>query len=676
MLEYENIPGIILRNRPKIMRVRSCKQNMAASSESAKAASCCSSSANLSETESEKDTSTCSSSSLSLLDRLKAPQKSQFSRKRAIKTNSGKIYKRHTIPSTKNDPKSVSAAERVSQYKDEPFTVSAGKLFCRACREEVGLKKSVIDKHVSSSNKHHVAKLKLKEKQQREVDIAQAFHKYASQEHAVGDTLPESQQVHRINVVSTFLRAGVPLSKIDVFRPVLEDGRYRLAGRRTMSDLIPFIHQEEVKKIKSEIEGRKVSVIFDGTTRLGEAMVIIVRFIDSEWAIQQRLVRMQLLAKSLTGEEIARELLFVLQAQYGIASGLLVAAMRDRASVNNLALSILRVMYPQALDVGCFSHTIDNAGRKLATPILDEFMSAWVSLFSHSPKGRLAWKARTSVAVRSYSQTRWWSKWEVEKQLMEMYGEVLPFLEENDVGLATRKKMLDILHDPQKQALLQIELAATVDGGLPLVQATYRLEGDGPLALTCFEEVDKVFKAIQVAHVPNLNRVAEKISHGQTSVKQQLVAYGISCIKPAFDYFVAKFRHELKNIVDAFKAAQLFLPQKVNDLCPDSSSVDSLKAIPIFQDTNVLDSLKAELPSYLSSAVDLGSDVDPLDWWKRHSTTLPNWSSAASTALLVQPSSAAAERVFSLLKSSFGDQQETTLQDYIETSLMLQFNGH
>ena len=45
----------------------------------------------------------------------------------------------------------------------------------------------------------------------------------------------------------------------------------------------------------------------------------------------------------------------------------------------------------------------------------------------------------------------------------------------------------------------------------------------------------------------------------------------------------------------------------------------------------------------------------------------------AATALFVQPSSAAAERVFSLLKSSFGDQQEAALQDYIETSLMLQF---
>jgi len=84
---------------------------------------------------------------------------------------------------------------------------------------------------------------------------------------------------------------------------------------------------------------------------------------------------MQLLAKSVPGEEIARELLFVLQAQCGIASGSLVATMRDRASVNNLAMSILRVMYPQALDVGCFSHMIDNAGRIFATSVLDEFVS-------------------------------------------------------------------------------------------------------------------------------------------------------------------------------------------------------------------------------------------------------------------------------------------------------------
>ena len=32
-----------------------------------------------------------------------------------------------------------------------------------------------------------------------------------------------------------------------------------------------------------------------------------------------------------------------------------------------------------------------------------------------------------------------------------------------------------------------MELAVTVDAGKPFVQATYVLEGDGPLALQCYE---------------------------------------------------------------------------------------------------------------------------------------------------------------------------------------------
>ena len=43
----------------------------------------------------------------------------------------------------------------------------------------------------------------------------------------------------------------------------------------------------------------------------------------------------------------------------------------------------------------------------------------------------------------------------------------------------------------------------------------------------------------------------------------------------------------------------------------------------------------------------------------------------AHTVLLVQPSSAAAEKTFSLLKSSFGERQDSFLQ---ESSVMLQYN--
>ena len=43
--------------------------------------------------------------------------------------------------------------------------------------------------------------------------------------------------------------------------------------------------------------------------------------------------------------------------------------------------------------------------------------------------------------------------------------------------------------------------------------------------------------------------------------------------------------------------------------------------------------------------------------------------------ILIQPSSAAAERAFSLLNSIITANQESALADYVEVSLMLQFNG-
>ena len=78
--------------------------------------------------------------------------------------------------------------------------------------------------------------------------------------------------------------------------------------------------------------------MFDGTTHTCEALAIVIRFISEFLVIEQCLIRIQLLAKSLSGEEIARELINVLSTNYGIGSRYLIAAMRDRASANNVAM--------------------------------------------------------------------------------------------------------------------------------------------------------------------------------------------------------------------------------------------------------------------------------------------------------------------------------------------------
>ena len=75
----------------------------------------------------------------------------------------------------------------------------------------------------------------------------------------------------------------------------------------------------------------------------------------------------------------------------------------------------------------------------------------------------------------------------------------------------------------------------------------------------------------------------------------------------------------------------------------------------------MLENLKLEFPNYLAKATDTSSDVKVTDWWLQHKDGLPHWSSAAQKIALVQSSSAAVERIFSM--SSFGLQQDDSLQD-------------
>ena len=89
-----------------------------------------------------------------------------------------------------------------------------------------------------------------------------------------------------------------------------------------------------------------------------------------------------------------------------------------------------------------------------------------------------------------------------------------------------------------------------------------------------------------------------------------------------------------------------------------------------------LNGLKGELPSYLAKVSDIDSSIEVLQWWSQNELSLPCWEAAACKVLLVQPSSAASERVFSLLNAFFNPQQQSSLQDYIETSQMLQYNKH
>ena len=109
-------------------------------------------------------------------------------------------------------------------------------------------------------------------------------------------------------------------------------------------DLIPFTQNKEMAQIKSEINGKFLDVVFDGTTHTCEALAIVIKFVSDCWVIEQRLIGMQLLVKSISGEEIACKVITMLSTKFGNGQDYLISAMRDQTSANNIAMRTLKVV--------------------------------------------------------------------------------------------------------------------------------------------------------------------------------------------------------------------------------------------------------------------------------------------------------------------------------------------
>ena len=113
------------------------------------------------------------------------------------------------------------------------------------------------------------------------------------------------------------------------------------------------------------------------------------------------------------------------------------------------------------------------------------------------------------------------------------------------------------------------------------------------------------------------------------------------------------------------------------------ASVDELSAVKPLLNLGFIPNLKAELPLFLAAAAnaptfdraDMAAYTEGmLTWWRTNGGGLKHWAQAARIVFAISPNSASCERVFSLLKLMWGDQQMSTLADAIRASLMLRYN--
>ena len=158
-----------------------------------------------------------------------------------------------------------------------------------ACQETLAQKKGTVAKHVKSKKYLNGISSIAKNKKESQTFL-QCLQKQENRDHASGSTLPSDMRLFRFDVVESLLLAGISTPKVDILRPLFERYAQRLTSSSHMNDLIPAVLEKEKEKLKAELHKvKEASIIFDGTARQGEALAIVLRFVQEDCKPTQRL---------------------------------------------------------------------------------------------------------------------------------------------------------------------------------------------------------------------------------------------------------------------------------------------------------------------------------------------------------------------------------------------------
>lgn len=143
------------------------------------------------------------------------------------------------------------------------------------------------------------------------------------------------------------------------------------------------------------------------------------------------------------------------------------------------------------------------------TSYLSELGKMWIWLFSHCYKASLLWRVLIGGGPKSFTKTRWCSKWKVYRQHLEQIEDVRGFV----YGILTEKMLLTRFHVNRSISYpIQIKLWALTSFtscnlwcGEPFVKAIYVLEENSSLVFSLLGRFQAVSDACQ-ARLSHMSR--------------------------------------------------------------------------------------------------------------------------------------------------------------------------
>jgi len=153
----------------------------------------------------------------------------------------------------------------------------------------------------------------------------------------------------------------------------------------------------------------------------------------------------------------------------------------------------------ERLNVYCLSHMICNAGDSASFVLLELFWSYLQKIFAQSTQAQDEWFNVTGTKWPTYSETRWFSKYDVMEKLAKYFPDLLTVITgiaKKKVSPANSSKLLNLLLDPLKSRKLKIQLSSYVETLFPLRNLCYWLETDATDVAFRVGEKIEIFKSM------------------------------------------------------------------------------------------------------------------------------------------------------------------------------------
>ncbi len=215
--------------------------------------------------------------------------------------------------------------------------------------------------------------------------------------------------------------------------------------------------------------------------------------------VVQKLTNVSLIDESPRGPTLAGYINNTLH-ELGVSSRKSLHLCRTVVRLTTVVLNILK-MFSNSVHLPCDAHSLNLVGQKLSkeAEMFSCYMKSVNSIISLSSHARMIFLEITGESAEKHT-IRWFSEFIQAVQHLRCFNKLSMLWKEcvtRKVAKQTAKLVIQLLEEPQRQYRLALQLAVYVDFGMPLLNASNFLEGDGFLAPFVFDRITSLTASVQ-----------------------------------------------------------------------------------------------------------------------------------------------------------------------------------